>query len=63
VEDSKMLPSLRKVLSSIAGVSIEKVTKDSCSKKGSLDIAVDDVKAGRVTRVESIAELMEELEK
>lgn len=63
VEDRKMLPSLRKVLSSMAGVSIEKVTKGTCTKKGSLTTAVEDVKAGRVTRVESVAELMEELEK
>mgnify|MGYP003297595610 CR=1 FL=1 len=59
VEDKSMLPSLRKILSNLSGVSIAKMPKP---RKGSLSQAVKEVRKGQVTKVSSIAELMAELE-
>lgn len=59
VENPSILPALRKVLSSMEGVSIlPKMRK----KSGTLDSALADVRAGRVTKVENVSKLMEFLE-
>ena len=59
VEDKSMLPGLRKILSNLNGVSI---AKTRTIRKGTLSRAVEEVRSGQVTRVNSVAELMAELE-
>ena len=59
VEDSSLLPGLKKILSNLKGVSIAKTQKTS---KGTLSRAVEEVRKGKVTRVGSVAELMEKLD-
>ena len=57
VEDRSLLPGLRKILSNLKGVSIAKTHTTS---KGTLSRAVEEVR--KVTRVGSVAELMEKLD-
>ena len=57
VEDKTLLSGLRKILNSLNGVSILRVTH-----KGTLSRAVNEVRRGKVTRVNSVTELMNELE-
>lgn len=45
IEDEKIIPSLRKVLSSMNGVKVKTTRK----KKSGMELALGDVKAGRVT--------------
>ena len=59
VEDQSLLPGLRKILSNLKGVSI---VKTHTASKGTLSRAVEEVRKGKVTRVSSVAELMEKLE-
>ena len=59
VEDRSLLPGLRKILSNLNGVSI---AKTHTANKGTLSRAVEEVRKGKVTRVGSVAELMEKLE-
>lgn len=59
VEDKSLLPGLRKILSSLNGVSI---AKSRTTRKGTLSRAVEEVRNGQVTRVSSVEELMNELE-
>lgn len=59
IEDKSLLPGLRKILSSMNGVSI---VKSRTTRKGTLSRAVEEVRSGQVTRVNSVAELMTELE-
>ena len=59
IEDRNLLPSLRKILSNLKGVSI---AKTRTVKKGTLSKAVDEVRSGKVTQVGSVAELMAELD-
>ena len=59
IEDKSLLPGLRKILSSMNGVSI---VKSRTTRKGTLSRAVEEVRSGQVTRVNSVAELMAELE-
>ena len=59
VEDKSMLPGLRMILSNLNGVSI---AKTRTIRKGTLSRAVEEVRSGQVTRVNSVAELMAELE-
>ena len=59
IEDRSLLPSLRKILSNLNGVTIAKTRTTS---KGTLLRAVEEVRKGQVTRVGSVAELMEKLE-
>ena len=56
VEDKSLLPGLRKILSSINGVTIAK------THKGTLSRAVEEVQNGKVTKVSSIEELMTKLD-
>lgn len=59
IEDKSLLPGLRKILSSMNGVSI---VKSRTTRKGTLSRAVEEVRSGQVTKVNSVAELMAELE-
>ena len=59
IEDRSLLPSLRKILSNLNGVTIAKTRTTS---KGTLSRAVEEVRKGQVTRVGSVAELMAKLE-
>ena len=59
VEDRSLLPGFRKILSNLKGVSIAKTHTTS---KGTLSRAVEEVRKGKVTRVSSVAELMEKLD-
>ena len=59
IEDASLLPGLRKILRSMNGVSI---VKTRTTRKGTLSRAVEEVRSGQVTRVNSVAELMAELE-
>ena len=59
IEDKNLLPSLRKILSNLKGVTI---ARTQTVKKGTLSKAVDEVRSGKVTRVATVAELMAELD-
>lgn len=59
VEDKSLLPGLRKILSSLNGVTI---AQTRTTRKGTLSRAVEEVRNGQVTKVNSVAELMAELE-
>jgi predicted Zn-ribbon and HTH transcriptional regulator len=58
VEDKSILPHLKKILNAIEGVSI---AKPSRKKKCGLDEALDDVKAGRVHRYDSVDDMFKSL--
>ncbi len=57
IEDPKILPSLKKVLSALKGVSIAKTTK----RKTGLELAWEDVDEGRVNRYESADDMFRKL--
>ena len=54
IENESILPSLKKVLGSIDGVKVKKMTH---KKKTGLDLAIEDVEAGRVTEWNSVDEM------
>lgn len=58
VEDKSILRSLRKILNSLNGVSIEKPIK---KRKSGLDEAIEDVKAGRVYTAENSKEMFKHI--
>ncbi len=58
IEDESILPHLKKILNAIEGVSIAKPSK---KKKCGLDEALDDVKAGRVHRYNSVDDMFKSL--
>ncbi|MDE5887301.1 MAG: hypothetical protein K2H46_06925 [Muribaculaceae bacterium] len=58
IEDKKLLPYLKKVLSSINGVSIAKPVR---RRKGSLDIALEEVKEGKIKHFENVDDLFTDL--
>ena len=58
VEDKSILPHLKKLPNAIEGVSI---AKPSRKKKCGLDEALDDVKAGRVHRYDSVDDMFKSL--
>jgi hypothetical protein len=59
IEDKSLLPGLRKILSNLNGVTIAKTTT---TRKGTLSRAVEEVRNGKLTKVNSVTELMEELD-
>ncbi len=59
IEDESMLPGLRKILGNLSGVSIAKTPR---KRKGTLQQAVEEVERGKIKKVNSVAELMAELE-
>ena len=58
IEDKSILPHHKKILNAIDGVSIAKPSK---RKKCGLDEALDDVKAGRVHRADSIDDMFKQV--
>lgn len=58
IEDKSILPHLKKILNAIEGVSI---ARPSRKKKCGLDEALDDVKAGRVHRYESVDDMFRQV--
>ncbi len=56
IDNDSILPSLRKVLSNIAGVTVKTTPKRK--KKGSLELALEDVAAGRVFTAENGSDLL-----
>ena len=58
IEDKSILPHLKKILNAIEGVSIAKPAK---KKKSGLEEALDDVKAGRVHRYETVDDMFKDL--
>ena len=58
VENPSILPSLKRVLKAIEGISIVKAKKQ---KKSGLDEALEDVKEGRVTKYESAEAMFDAL--
>jgi hypothetical protein len=60
IENPAILPSLRKVLNAIDGVSIAKSMKKT-RHKSELDLAIEDVKNGMITRWESVDSLIEHI--
>ena len=59
IEDKSLIPGLRKILSNIKGVSIAKTPR---TRKGTLSRAVEEVRKGHLTRVDSIEDLMKKLD-
>lgn len=59
IEDKSILPHLKKILNAIDGVSIAKPKRKK--RKCGLDEALDDIKAGRITRYESVEAMYEAL--
>ena len=59
VENNSILPSLRKILNSIEGVSIARSARKK--QKSGLEEALDDVKNGRVYRAESVDDLFQKI--
>lgn len=58
IEDKSILPHLKKILNAIEGVSIAKPAK---KKKCGLDEAIDDVKASRTHRYETVDDMFKNL--
>lgn len=56
VEDKSILASLKKILSNIDGV---KVRKNTSRKKTGIELALEDVEAGRVTEWNSVDEMFD----
>lgn len=59
IEDESMVSGLRKILSNLKGVTIASTKTQS---KGTLEKAMDDVRKGKVTKVNSIQDLINQLE-
>lgn len=54
IENNTILPHLKKILGAIDGVSIVKSTR---KHKPGIEEALDDIKAGRVTKAESVDDM------
>ena len=60
VENESILPLLRRVISAFDGVSITKKRSKKAEKTG-LELALDDVKNGRVTKWDSVDDMFNTL--
>lgn len=58
IENPAILPSLKKVLSALEGVSIAKPVKKS-KHKSELELAIEEARKGEVTRWDSVDSLIE----
>ncbi len=58
IENPAILPSLKKVLGALDGVSIAKPSKKS-RRKTELELAIEEARKGEVTRWESVDSLIE----
>lgn len=61
VEDASIVPSLRRVLRSINGVSIVRSSDGKTKRMSNYEKAMDDIKCGRVTTYKNSQELFDEL--
>ncbi len=59
IENVKILPSLKKILSAIEGVSIAQ--SKSVKRKGGLDEALEDIEAGRIYHAESTEDMFRQI--
>ncbi len=59
IEDKSILPHLKKILNSIHGVSVAELPKKR--KKTDLELAYEDVKAGRVTKCDSVDDMFQQI--
>ena len=59
VEDSSLLPSLRKAIAMLRGVVGVKVPR--APRKSGVELGLEDVKAGRIHEVKDVDELFEQL--
>ena len=58
IEDKSILPHLKKILGAIEGVSIAKPEK---KRKYGLEVAYEDVKAGRTRQAENVDEMFQDI--
>lgn len=58
IEDKTILPHLKKILGAIQGVTI---AKSQHKKKSGLDVALDDIRKGRVNHYDSIDDMFESM--
>ncbi|MDE6514536.1 MAG: response regulator [Bacteroidales bacterium] len=59
IENVKILPSLKKILGAIEGVSIAQ--SKTVKRKSGLDEALEDIEAGRVYHAESTDEMFKQI--
>jgi hypothetical protein len=57
VENKNLLPGLRRILNALEGVTIEKAPRRK--RKSGLDLAIDDIHAGRVYSAKNIDDLLQ----
>lgn len=62
IENPSILPSLKKVLNALDGVSIAKQTK-RIRKKSELELAIDEARKGDVTHWDCVDSLIEHINK
>lgn len=55
IENQSILPHLKKILNALEGVSIARTTK--IQSKPGIEEALDDIKAGRVEKAESVDDM------
>ncbi len=60
VEDQSILPSLKKVLKAIDGVTIVS-QRAKPKKKSSVELAMDDIREGRVIKYDSLDDLIKDV--
>lgn len=58
IEDKSILPHLKKILNAIEGVSLDKPMR---KKKSGIEEAFEDIKAGRVTPVDSVDDMFNQI--
>ena len=58
IEDKSILPHLKKILNAIEGVSVAKPMR---KKKSGIEEAFEDIKAGRVTPVNSVDDMFNQI--
>lgn len=59
IENVKILPSLKKILGAIEGVSIAQ--SKNVKRKSGLDEALEDIEAGRIYHAESAEEMFKQI--
>lgn len=58
IEDSSILPHLKKILNALDGVSIAKTSR---KRKSGIEEAYDDIRAGRVHRAANVDDLFNQV--
>ena len=59
IEDTSILPHLKKILNAIDGVSIAKTATKR--RKSGIEESYEDVRAGRVTKCESVDDMFKQI--